>query len=65
MEKRLFIIFLVLDIIALIISGLNMIFSFLPDWAVITNGCVILICIFVLAFLTVRQKRKADNSQEK
>lgn len=64
MEKRLFIVFLILDIIALLISGLNMIFSFLPDWAVRAVGCVVSVCVLVLVILMVRQKRKADKSQD-
>lgn len=61
MENRLFIGVLILDIIALLISGLNMIFSFLPDWAVRVVGCVISVCVLVLVILTVRQKNKNKN----
>lgn len=64
MEKRLFIGVLILDIIALLVSGLNMVFSFLPDWAVRAVGCVISVCVLVLVILTVRQKKKTDKSQD-
>lgn len=64
MEKRLFVIFLILDSIALIVSGTNMIFSFLPDWAVRATGCVISACILVLAILLVRKTMKTDNGEK-
>lgn len=65
MEKRLFVIFLILDCIALIVSAANMIFSFLPDWAASAVSLVISVCILVLAILLVREKRKTDNEEPK